>query len=583
MMGFSGFGKKKAQTFNVEEMFAKARSTAQQVSLANQKEKVVDGDEDDNDAPFVMLPPTMTRKSDKTSESNKKEDSDDDDDDDYGDDSDKSNESVEKSLPITHEVALEHGSKTVSAVALDPSGSRLVTGSYDYEIKFWDFNSMDSSLRAFRTLQPFECHQIKSAQYSITGDVLLVAAGNAQAKVLDRDGFEALECVKGDQYLTDMGNTKGHTAMLHCACWHPKQKEQFITCSDDGTVRIWDVNSPKKNKNVIKTKNKQGKKTIPTRCCFSRDGKLIVAACQDGSIQAWDTKRMFVHTTYLQREAHMSGRDTSGLDFSLSGNLLVSRGGDDTVKTWDLRNFRKPVNIATDLPNFYSQTSCLFSPDDRLIVTGTSVRKGEGMGKLVFLEKDTLNIAYQFEVADSSVVSCMWHQKLNQIIVGTSDGKVKVYFDPNRSNKGAMLCVGKTQRKKVLRDMVLPDHIITPHALPIYRQKQPRNMKKVKESDRKDPIKSRRPDLPMTGPGKGGRVTSGMSLSAFVVKNLALEKMDDSHPREAILKHAEAAKDDPYWVSPAYKTTQPETIFQEPEEDSEEDEDEDRRKRMKIV
>ena len=29
-----------------------------------------------------------------------------------------------------------------------------------------------------------------------------------------------------------------------------------------------------------------------------------------------------------------------------------------------------------------------------------------------------------------------------------------------------------------------------------------------------------------------------MSLSAFVVKNLALEMKDDSHPREAILKHA---------------------------------------------
>ena len=39
---------------------------------------------------------------------------------------------------------------------------------------------MDASRRAFRTLQPFECHQIKSIQYSITGDVILIAAGNAQ-------------------------------------------------------------------------------------------------------------------------------------------------------------------------------------------------------------------------------------------------------------------------------------------------------------------------------------------------------------------------------------------------------------------
>ena len=44
----------------------------------------------------------------------------------------------------------------VSAVALDPSGSRLVTGGYDYEVKFWDFAAMDPSLNSFRSFQPFE-------------------------------------------------------------------------------------------------------------------------------------------------------------------------------------------------------------------------------------------------------------------------------------------------------------------------------------------------------------------------------------------------------------------------------------------
>lgn len=51
-------------------------------------------------------------------------------------------------------------------------------------------------------------HQIKALQYSITGDVMLVVSGNAQAKVLDRDGFSVMECVKGDQYIVDMANTK---------------------------------------------------------------------------------------------------------------------------------------------------------------------------------------------------------------------------------------------------------------------------------------------------------------------------------------------------------------------------------------
>lgn len=55
------------------------------------------------------------------------------------------------------------------------------------------------------------------------------------------------------------------------------------------------------------------------------------------------------------------------------------------------------------------------------------------------------------------------------------------------------------------------------------------------------------------GTGRGGRVgTHGGTLSSYIVKNIALDKTDDSNPREAILRHAKAAEDNPYWVSPAY-------------------------------
>ena len=60
----------------------------------------------------------------------------------------------EKKFPISHEISLDHGVKPVSALGLDPSGARVVTGGYDYEVKFWDFAGMDSSFRSFRTIQP---------------------------------------------------------------------------------------------------------------------------------------------------------------------------------------------------------------------------------------------------------------------------------------------------------------------------------------------------------------------------------------------------------------------------------------------
>ena len=47
-------------------------------------------------------------------------------------------------------------SPQVSALALDPSGARLVTGGYDYDVRFWDFAGMDQALQAFRSLQPCE-------------------------------------------------------------------------------------------------------------------------------------------------------------------------------------------------------------------------------------------------------------------------------------------------------------------------------------------------------------------------------------------------------------------------------------------
>lgn len=93
---------------------------------------------------------------------------------------------------------------------------------------------MDSNLRSFRTLQPVDNHPIRALHYSGTGDLLLVISGASQAKVIDRDGFEKLETVKGDMYITDMARTKGHTASLLAGSFNPVAKEEFLTTSSDG-------------------------------------------------------------------------------------------------------------------------------------------------------------------------------------------------------------------------------------------------------------------------------------------------------------------------------------------------------------
>lgn len=69
-------------------------------------------------------------------------------------------------------------------------------------------------------------------------------------QIYDRDGLTLGEFVKGDMYIRDLKNTKGHISGLTGGEWHPKEKETILTSSEDGSLRIWDVNDFKSQKQV---------------------------------------------------------------------------------------------------------------------------------------------------------------------------------------------------------------------------------------------------------------------------------------------------------------------------------------------
>ena len=79
-------------------------------------------------------------------------------------------------------------------------------------------------------------------------------------------------------------------------------------------------------------------------------------------------------------------------------------------------------------------------------------------------------------------------------------------------------------------------------------------MKRKREKARADPVLSHKPEPPLANKGAGGRVGVGSSIGSYVRKIAALEKVTDKDvdPREALLKYAKAAAENPYWVAPAY-------------------------------
>ncbi|XP_052870342.1 gastrulation defective protein 1 homolog [Anopheles cruzii] len=565
VMGITGFGRKQAQKFDINEMIQRAKQSARKApidrhSVINKPADEGDADADNEDV-IGPLPSVGESDADERDEDEKEED-DDEDDDEFDEDA-----PINK-LPHSHEVEMRHGSKAIIALASDPSGVRLASGSMDYNVNFWDFSGMDKSMKSFRSLQPCENHPIRALHYSFSGDMMLVVSGSSQAKVLDRDGFEKMECVKGDQYIADMSKTKGHIAGLTAGCWSPVKREEFLTSAHDSTLRTWVFAKTKEQRAVIKTRAQGGLKTIPTSCTYNREGTLIAAGCSDGSLQTWDTRKMFVNTTHCIREAHAKGSEISSVLFSYSGFQLASRSMDETLKLWDMRAFRKPLHVFDGLYSRYDTTDCCYSPDDTMILTGESLPKGAQQAHLYVYDTKTFAQVAKLPIADSHVIRTLWHPKLNQIFVGCGNGVIRGLYDEKRSMRGAKLCVVRTHRRKKDSEIVGTTQIITPHALPMFRQEKVRSVRKKLEKDRQDPVKSKRPDLPITS-GQGGRVaSSGGTLSSYVIRNLGLSKRveDDQDPREAILKYAKEAAENPYWIAPAYAKTQPKPIFNNEDE-----------------
>ncbi|KAF9951406.1 hypothetical protein BGZ72_007090 [Mortierella alpina] len=472
-------------------------------------------------------------------------------------------------LPISHEIVLNEHSKTISAMALDPAGARLVTGGYDFNLCFWDFAGMDTRFRPFRSMEPAGAHQIHDLKYSLTGDKILIISGEAKARIYDRNGLEVAEYQKGDPYIRDMRLTSGHVAALTSGAWHPYIKDRFITSSTDGTIRLWDVENIRKQVDVISYKTKErGGRTAVTTVAYSSDGKMIAGAGGDGTVSLYPSTGPFLRPIHTIENAHVKGTETSCIVFSRDSQRMVTRGGDDTVKLWDVRNLKHPLMIAEDVATLNSETNVIFSPDERLILTGTGVKKNEGYGKIVMMNSENLDVVRTVSVSQSSVVRVLWHDKLNQIIAGSADGTARVFYDPEVSHKGAKLCATKTPKKRAVDDYEIDRPIITPHALPMFKEDNTKmqSNKRKQEKMRSDPLASRRPEMPLSGPGKGGKV--GTNLTQHVLTDVVKDTMREEDPRAALLKYAEVTEKDPQWITPAYKKNQPQAVYDE-REDSE--------------
>ena len=186
-------------------------------------------------------------------------------------------------------------------------------------------------------------------------------------------------------YLHDMAMTKGHVTSLVAGGWNPASKDMIMTASKDGTVRTWRPQTAKmefatstvpklQQDGVWKIKSDRGVKVSVCAATWLPDGSGWAVAAEDGSLQIVDIRsHQAAAAASAVRNAHTRGTEITGLAVSMDGNVLASRGGDDTMKIWDMRYLKSgstPLACFDNLPNYFSNTNVIVSPDQSLFCTG---------------------------------------------------------------------------------------------------------------------------------------------------------------------------------------------------------------------
>ncbi len=224
----------------------------------------------------------------------------------------------------------------VRGIALSPDGSRVMTASFDYTARLWDFGSQNE-------LAALSGH-----------------AGPVNAVAFMPDGRHAVSA--GDDGVlvawdlrnnTPLHRFEGHTAKITDVAVSP-DGDLVATASWDQTVRLWDLRRQTEVHRLVHD-------TPVNAVAFAPDRTVAYSGGNNGRIKAWNVSDgSLVHT--------LPAHDMAVTDVAVSpdGTRLLSAGIDETVRVWDLAA-RRELHVFRGHagPVF----SVAFSPDGRKAVS----------------------------------------------------------------------------------------------------------------------------------------------------------------------------------------------------------------------
>ena len=151
---------------------------------------------------------------------------------------------------------------------------------------------------------------------------------------------------------------RGHTDWV-TGIAHLPGGRRIITCSDDGSLRLWDPENGVQIGNDWRDGGNEGVWSI----ALSPNGKSVASGHRDGKVRLWDveTKKVIVRWT--------GHTDTvRSLCWSVDGERLVSGSQDGTIRVWDVESCDTVLGSVKTGHQWVS--AAIYSPDNTKIATG---------------------------------------------------------------------------------------------------------------------------------------------------------------------------------------------------------------------